>query len=94
MSSLHSELLAKKQYALAALVVDGLITDGKHLMIAQQDFPKYFATKQKIVATETKKHQTKIMRWYYKCWLITKHKPDEADDDTLLFDSWEHHTNC
>lgn len=39
---LHKQLMERKQYALAALVVDGHITDGKSLMAKQQASPKFY----------------------------------------------------
>jgi len=39
---LHTALMERKQYALAALVVDGHITDGKSLMAKQQANPSFY----------------------------------------------------
>jgi hypothetical protein len=90
---LHKQLIERKQFALAALVVDGFITDGKSLMAKQQENKGYFANKRAIIKTEIEKHQNKIMRSLYKSWLIQKHKPEEFDE-SCGFVSWEQFTNC
>jgi hypothetical protein len=91
---LHTALMNRKQFALASLVVDGHITDGKSLMTQQQANKGYFANKRAIIKSEIEKHQTKIMRHYYKSWLITKFKPENADENTVDFLSWENFTTC
>ena len=90
---LHTKLMAEKQFALAALVVDGFITDGKSLMAEQEANKGYFANKREIIKAEIEKHQTKAMRYLYKVALIQKHKHEESTE-SFGFDSWEHYTTA
>jgi hypothetical protein len=58
---LHTALMERKQFALAALVVDGHITDGKSLMIEQQANPAYFAQKKQAIKQFVNKLQEKYI---------------------------------
>lgn len=90
---LHKQLIERKKFALAALVVDGFITDGKSLMLKQQEHKTYFANKRAIIKNEIEKHQTKVMRHLYKDWLLQKHAP-ESNHPVCGIESWEHYTTC
>ena len=50
---LHKQLMDRKQYALAALVVDGHITDSKSLMAKQQANPNFYELVKRTQRTKT-----------------------------------------
>jgi hypothetical protein len=85
---LHKQLMERKQYALAALVVDGHITDGKSLMAKQQANLNYFELKKQAVKKINDRLFQRGLRHLYKQWLISKHKPQDEHEDLAIV-SWE-----
>lgn len=85
----HAQAMAKKQFIIAGLIVDGLIQTGADLLKAQQAHPAYFAQKRIIEKTRVHDFQFRIELHDWKDRLMEKWNPEIEEEE-----KWEHGRNC